>query len=124
MALGVIPSAGAQHLHTVLLAIGVAGLPLLPVAVVPQGSVVSEHILTLPLKVVHPDEHPEEAALGDVVSQQRVGSFILGHGQHATPDAAVGQGFPVVLLLLHDVVEFLFGFPNPCYDFAVRKRRT
>lgn len=33
----------------------------------------------------------------------------------------MGQGFPVALLLLHNVVEFLVRFPNPCYDFAERK---
>lgn len=30
----------------------------------------------------------------------------------------MGEGFPVALLFLHDVVEFLIRFPNPCYDFA------
>lgn len=122
MALGVIPPARAQHFYAVLLPVGVAGLALLPVAVVLQWSVVREHILPLPLEVVHPNEDPEEATLGDIVGDECVGSFVLRHGQHPTPDPAVGQGFPVVLLLLHDVVEFLFGFSNPCYDFAERKR--
>lgn len=102
--------------------VGVTGLPLSPVAVVLQGSVVCEHILSLLLKVIHPDEHPEKATLGHIVSDECVGSFVLWHGQHPTPDPAVGQGFPIVLLFLHDVVEFLLSFPNPCYDFAERKR--
>lgn len=102
--------------------IGVTGLPLSPVAVVLQWSVVREHILPLLLKVIYPNEYPEEATLGDIVSNEGVGSFILWHGEHPTPDPAVGQGFPIVLLLLHDVVEFLLSFSNPCNDFAGRKK--
>lgn len=80
MTLCVIPPAGAQHLHTVLVAVGVTRLPLLPVAVVLQWRVVCEHILPLPLKVIHPNEDSEEATLGDIVSDKSVNDFILGHG--------------------------------------------
>lgn len=76
----VIPPARAQHLHTVLMAIGVARLPLLPVAVVLQWAVVREHVLSLPLKVVHSNEHSEEAALGDIVCNKCVNSLVLRHG--------------------------------------------
>lgn len=80
MALGVIPPAGAQHFHAVLVTKGVAGLPVLPVAVVLQWSVVREHVLPLLLQIIQPDEHPEEAALGHVVSDEGVGSLVLRHG--------------------------------------------
>lgn len=80
MALCVIPAAGAQHLHTVLMAIGIARLSLFPVAVVLQWAVVCEDVLPFPLKVIHPDEHSEEATLGDIVSKKSVNDLVLRHG--------------------------------------------
>ena len=117
LALGVVPLSRAEHFHTVLAASWVMRLSFLPVAVVLQQAVVCIHKLSFFFHVVQPNEGSEEAAVGDVVSNQGIGCLIFRHGQCSSPVPAVHQGFSVILLFFHDVVEFLVCLPDTCYNY-------
>lgn len=80
LALGVIPLSCAEHLHTVLAASWVVRLPFLPVTVVLQWAAVCIHKLSFFFHVIQPNEGSEEAAVGDVVSDQGVGCLVFRHG--------------------------------------------
>lgn len=121
LALGVVPLSRAEHFHTVLAPSWVMRLPFLPVTVVLQWAVVCIHKLSFLLHVVQPNEGSEEAAVGDVVSNQGVSCLIFGHGQCSSSVPAVDQGFSVILLFFHDVIEFLVCLPDTCYNFKGKK---
>lgn len=117
LALRVVPFPCAEHFHTVLMTSWVVRLPLLPVAVVLQWDVVCIHKLSFSFHVIQPNEGSEQAAAGDVVSNQGIGCLVFRHGQRSSPVPAVDQGFSVILLFFHNVIEFLICLPDTCYNF-------
>lgn len=121
LALGVVPLSCAEHFHTVLAASWVVRLPFLPVTVVLQWAAVCVHKLSFFFHVVQPNEGSEEAAVGDVVSNQGVGCLIFRHGECSSSVPAVDQGFSVILLFFHDVIKFLVCLPDACYNFKREK---
>lgn len=122
LALGVIPLSRAEHFHTVLAASWVVRLSFLPVTVVLQWAVVCVHKLSFFFHVIQPNESSEEPTVGDVVSNQGVGCLIFRHGQCSSSVPAVDQGFSVILLFFHDVIEFLICLPDTCYNFKGEKK--
>lgn len=124
LALRVIPLSRAEHFHAVLAASWVMRLSFLPVTVVLHWAVVCIHKLSFFFHVVQANEGSEEAAAGDVVSNQGVGCLIFRHGQCSSSVPAVDQGFSIILLFFHNVIEFLVCLPDTCYNFKRGEKKS
>lgn len=103
----IVPASGRHHLHTVLLVVGVVGLPAAPLVEGLHGRPVGVDEIPLLLQVVDPNEDSGEPSLVDVRGNQVVGSLVLGHAQSASSPVAVQLGFLVPLLLLDQQIDLI-----------------
>lgn len=103
----IIPASWRHHLHTVLLVVGVVGLPTAPFVEGLHGRPVRVDEIPLFLQVINPNEDSGEPSLVDVRGNQVVGSLILGHAQRPSSPVAVQLGLLVPLLLLHQQINLI-----------------
>lgn len=117
MARHVSPLPGGHHLSTVLVVVGVVGLPLPPFAESGHGREIYVGEKALAAEVVDANVDSAQARFGYVVCDDRVGALVLGHGQVPSPRLAVALGVGVAFLLFDQQIDFtlrLFYASNSC----------